>query len=85
EGPRARALLARKRAARAADERRRPLETYRVRELAEMTGDIFDDHRGFARARRAFLANQPGRPPEASVVPAPRVPEIASRIAHRNE
>ncbi|WP_225440213.1 enoyl-CoA hydratase-related protein [Amycolatopsis eburnea] len=83
EGPRARALLARKRAARAADERHRPLETYRVRELAEMTGDIFDDHRGFARARRAFLTNQPG--PKAPAVPAPRVPEAAHRIAHRNE
>jgi putative two-component system hydrogenase maturation factor HypX/HoxX len=43
-----------KRASRAADERRRPLESYRAEELALMRLDIFDDRRGFAAARHAF-------------------------------
>ncbi|MEQ0562333.1 hydrogenase maturation protein [Amycolatopsis sp. NEAU-NG30] len=60
---RARALLRRKRAVREADEHRRPLETYRVRELAEMSHDIFDDRHGFARARRAFLTGRPAGGP----------------------
>jgi putative two-component system hydrogenase maturation factor HypX/HoxX len=47
------------------DEQRRPLETYRVRELAEMSHDIFDDRSGFAAARRAFVTKQ-------RAVPAPR-------------
>ncbi|OZM77605.1 hydrogenase maturation protein [Pseudonocardia sp. MH-G8] len=51
--------LAAKAAARAADEQRRPLETYRVRELAEMSRDIFDDRHGFAAARHAFVTKQP--------------------------
>jgi putative two-component system protein, hydrogenase maturation factor HypX/HoxX len=50
--------LAVKAARRDADERRRPLETYRVRELAEMSHDIFDDRNGFAAARRAFVTKQ---------------------------
>ncbi|HYH29118.1 MAG TPA: hydrogenase maturation protein [Pseudonocardia sp.] len=53
--------LAAKAAARTADEERRPLETYRVRELAEMSRDIFDDRHGFAAARHAFVTKQ--RPP----------------------
>jgi putative two-component system hydrogenase maturation factor HypX/HoxX len=48
-------LLQRKRAARAADERRRPLEAYRAEELALMHQDIFDDRRSFAAARYAFV------------------------------
>jgi len=48
-------LLQRKRAARAADERRRPLESYRTEELALMRLDIFDDRRGFAAARHTFV------------------------------
>jgi putative two-component system hydrogenase maturation factor HypX/HoxX len=48
-------LLERKRAARAADERRRPLESYRTEELALMRLDIFDDRRGFAAARHTFV------------------------------
>ncbi len=48
-------LLEQKRAARAAAERRKPLEAYRVEELAEMSRDIFDDRNGFADARRAFV------------------------------
>ncbi len=40
---------------RQADERRRPLETYRVAELAEMSRDIFDDRNGFREARRSFV------------------------------
>lgn len=64
------ALLHRKRAAREADEQRRPLETYRVRELAEMSRDIFDDRHGFAHARRAFLTGRPTGPQ----TPRPRVP-----------
>ena len=59
--------LAAKAAARAADEQRRPLETYRIRELAEMSRDIFDDRFGFAAARRAFVTKQP-----APAVPAAR-------------
>ena len=57
-------LLERKRAARAADERRRPLESYRAEELALMRLDIFDDRRGFAAARHAFVTKRtrsPGR------------------------
>jgi putative two-component system hydrogenase maturation factor HypX/HoxX len=54
-------LLAQKRTVRAADEERRPLETYRVRELAEMSHDIFDDRNGFAELRRAFV-NKSGKP-----------------------
>ena len=50
--------LAAKAAARDDDEQRRPLETYRVRELAEMSHDIFDDRSGFAAARRAFVTKQ---------------------------
>ncbi len=51
-------LLQRKRAARAADERHRPLEAYRAEELALMNRDIFDDRRGFAAARHAFVNKQ---------------------------
>ena len=61
--------LATKAAIRAADERRRPLETYRVRELAEMSHDIFDDRNGFAAGRHAFVTKQcPTRQ-----VPVPRI------------
>ena len=52
-------LLERKRAVRAADERRRPLEAYRAEELALMHRDIFDDRRGFAAARHAFVTKRP--------------------------
>ena len=38
-----------KRARRAADERRRPLEVYRTEELAAMSRDIFDDRMGSPR------------------------------------
>ncbi|WP_049576806.1 enoyl-CoA hydratase-related protein [Nonomuraea sp. SBT364] len=48
-------LLAAKQAARDADERRRPLEAYRVEELAEMSRDMFDDRSGFREAREAFV------------------------------
>ena len=47
-----------KAAVRDGDERYRPLETYRVRELAEMSHDLFDDRSGFAAARRAFVTKQ---------------------------
>ena len=50
--------LAAKAAARTADEEQRPLETYRIRELAEMSRDIFDDRHGFAAARHAFVTKQ---------------------------
>ncbi|MFD4251380.1 enoyl-CoA hydratase-related protein [Amycolatopsis thermoflava] len=62
------ALLQRKRADRETDEQRRPLETYRVRELAEMSHDIFEDRHGFAAARRAFL--HPAAPAPAARRPA---------------
>ncbi|MEU7785543.1 hydrogenase maturation protein [Amycolatopsis sp. NPDC049159] len=78
-GGRARALLDRKRATRTADEQRRPLETYRVRELAEMSRDIFDDRHGFAHARRTFLTGRPAGPtgPEPSRLPGPRLPWLS--------
>ena len=42
----------------------RPLETYRIRELAEMSHDIFDDRNGFAGgARRLRTKQRPGHPP----------------------
>ena len=52
-------LLASKRAVRAADELVRPLEAYRAEELALMHRDIFDDRRGFAAARHAFVTKRP--------------------------
>jgi putative two-component system hydrogenase maturation factor HypX/HoxX len=52
-------LLERKRADRAADERRRPLDVYRTEELAAMSRDIFDDRLGFAAARHAFVMKRP--------------------------
>jgi putative two-component system hydrogenase maturation factor HypX/HoxX len=55
------------------DEKRRPLETYRVRELAEMSHDIFDDRSGFAAARRAFVTKQ--RPVPASRTTAGAAPD----------
>jgi putative two-component system hydrogenase maturation factor HypX/HoxX len=70
--------LAAKAAARAADEQRRPLETYRIRELAEMSRDIFDDRFGFAAARRAFVTKQPA----PAVPPARRSAEpVLTRTA----
>ena len=48
-------LLAAKRAAREADERRKPLDAYRVEELAEMSRDMFDDRCGFRAAREGFV------------------------------
>ncbi len=51
-------LLAEKRAARAADEQRKPLAAYRAEELAEMSRDIFDDRHDFAAARQAFVTKQ---------------------------
>ncbi|MFD4668723.1 enoyl-CoA hydratase-related protein [Lentzea sp. NPDC058450] len=51
-------LLHGKRVRRAEDERHRPLETYRTMELAEMCRDIFDDRRGFAARRHAFVTKQ---------------------------
>lgn len=71
------ALLARKRAGRAADEQRRPLDTYRIRELAEMSHDIFEDRHGFAQSRLAFLTNQAAGPTPGSAAqpPSPRLPE----------
>jgi putative two-component system hydrogenase maturation factor HypX/HoxX len=51
-------LLERKRASRAADERRKPLEAYRTEELAEMSRDIFDDRSSFAAAREAFVTKR---------------------------
>ena len=43
-------LLDAKRRALAADGLRRPLEAYRIQELAEMSREIFDDRNGFASA-----------------------------------
>jgi putative two-component system hydrogenase maturation factor HypX/HoxX len=52
-------LLDRKRANRAGDEQRRPLDTYRINELSAMNRDIFDDRNGFAAARHAFVMKRP--------------------------
>jgi putative two-component system protein, hydrogenase maturation factor HypX/HoxX len=68
-------LLERKRAARATDERRRPLESYRAEELALMRLDIFDDRRGFAAARHAFVTKptrSPGRDIQSTSTLVPR-------------
>ncbi|WP_308282875.1 hydrogenase maturation protein [Pseudonocardia nigra] len=73
--------LAAKAAARAADEQRRPLETYRVQELAEMSRDIFDDRYGFAAARHAFVTKQPA--PAAPVPAARRSGETGRHAALR--
>ncbi|GAA3626937.1 enoyl-CoA hydratase-related protein [Nonomuraea rosea] len=48
-------LLAGRRKAREADERRKPLDAFRAEELAEMSRDMFDDRNGFREARRAFV------------------------------
>ena len=53
-----RQLLDAKRAARAADEQRKPLDAYRAEELAEMSRDIFDDRHGFSDARHAFVTKR---------------------------
>ncbi len=53
-----RQLVEQKQAARAAAEARKPLDAYRVEELAEMSRDIFDDRHGFTDARRAFVTKQ---------------------------
>jgi putative two-component system hydrogenase maturation factor HypX/HoxX len=65
-------LLQHKRAARAADERHRPLEAYRAEELALMHRDIFHDRRGFAAARAAFVTKQTTSPSrDAQSTPMP--------------
>ncbi|MEV0195246.1 enoyl-CoA hydratase-related protein [Nonomuraea sp. NPDC050691] len=51
-------LLAARRAQREEDERRKPLEAYRVEELAEMSRDMFDDRHGFRAARAAFVGKR---------------------------
>ena len=67
--------LAAKAAARHDDEQRRPLDTYRVRELAEMSLDIFDDRNGFAAARHAFITKQRAFPtPRRAADAAVRAP-----------
>ena len=52
-------LLDAKRLERLTDEAHRPLESYRVTELALMKEDIFDDAHGFAARRRAFVTHRP--------------------------
>ena len=69
-------LVERKRAVRAADEQRRPLESYRAEELGMMRLDIFDDRRGFGAARHAFVSKRtrsPGRNTQSTsnLVPRP--------------
>lgn len=90
------ALLAQKQATRVADEEARPLETYRVRELAQMSHDIFEDRNGFADARRRFVtktrtsAAPGGMAPAASGdtgtdgrIPRPRAsPERSRDVIH---
>ncbi|GAA0951586.1 enoyl-CoA hydratase-related protein [Nonomuraea longicatena] len=54
-----------KRRVREEDERRKPLDAYRVQELAEMSLDMFEDRSGFRAARRAFVGKE-----RASATPA---------------
>lgn len=74
-----------KRSAREADEQRRPLGTYRVGELAEMSRDIFDDRNGFAQARHAFIAKRkadvPHQPPRAPITPRGTIGELEAAPA----
>ena len=73
-------LLEQKRAARAAAELRKPLEAYRVEELAEMSRDIFDDRNGFAEARRAFVTKQkPASTPARLALHRPAAPITGER------
>jgi putative two-component system hydrogenase maturation factor HypX/HoxX len=60
------ALIGAKRLERVADDAHRPLESYRVTELAQMKEDIFDDAHHFAALRRAFVTKRPA-PPLAAV------------------
>jgi putative two-component system protein, hydrogenase maturation factor HypX/HoxX len=53
--------VAAKRRAREEDEVRKPLDAYRVQELAEMSLDIFEDRSGFRAARRAFVGKERAR------------------------
>ena len=53
------ALIEAKRLERVADDAHRPLESYRVTELAQMKEDIFDDAHNFAALRRAFVTKRP--------------------------
>jgi putative two-component system protein, hydrogenase maturation factor HypX/HoxX len=82
-----RQLLEQKRSARAAAERRKPLQAYRVEELAEMSRDIFDDRNGFAGLRRAFTTKQkPAATPARLARHRPTTPatvqgEVAARFA----
>ncbi len=70
-------LLQRKRASRTAHERRKPLEAYRVEELAEMSRDIFDDRHAFSAARHAFVTKQkPASTPTRIALHRPAVPSI---------
>jgi len=70
-------LLDAKRQALAADELRRPLEAYRIQELAEMSRDIFDDRNDFAAARLAFVTKQRSLPP-AGLAAMRRGPSLLS-------
>ncbi len=72
------AVLAAKQRARAESERRRPLETYRIQELAEMSRDIFDDRHGFATLRRAFVHKH-----GPSSTPA-HLLELPATVGHRS-
>jgi putative two-component system hydrogenase maturation factor HypX/HoxX len=65
------AQLAAKQAGRAADEQRRPLEAYRIQELAEMSRDMFDDRHGYAGERHAFVTKAKKDEP-GSVLALPR-------------
>ena len=79
-------LLERQARGRAADERRKPLEAYRVEELAEMSRDIFDDRHGFAAARHAFVTKQKPTATPARIAlhrPAPPATDESDAIERR--
>jgi putative two-component system protein, hydrogenase maturation factor HypX/HoxX len=72
-------LLDQKSAGRTAAELRKPLEAYRVEELAEMSRDIFDDRNGFAATRRAFVTKaKPSSTPARLARHRPAAPSTVS-------
>jgi putative two-component system hydrogenase maturation factor HypX/HoxX len=78
-------LLRAKQGRLAGDEGRRPLDTYRVRELAQMSRDLFDDRHGFAAARRAFITKRPASgtaaaPSDGAIPRQARVRGARSRV-----
>ncbi len=77
-------LLEQKQAARAAAEARKPLDAYRVEELAEMSRDIFDDRHHFADARRAFVTKEKPTTTPTTSPPTERSPPPSTNRPRRS-